>query len=746
MYVVKRNGNREGVDFNKVTNRIQKLSPPNVDPIVVSQKVCGAINDGITTEQLDNLAAETAISLTTTHLDYGILAANIAVSNLHKQTSGDFEKNFNELNARGRLNENTYDTFQKYKEDIKNAIDYERDFLFDFFGIKTLMKGYLMKLNDKFVERPQDMFMRVALGIHRDIESVLETYEHLSTKNFTHATPTLYNAGTHRPQMSSCFLMGVKEDSIDGIYDTLKDCAKISKWAGGIGMHIHNVRSSGSTINGTNGRSTGIIPMLKVFNATARYVNQGGKRNGSIAIYIQPDHPDIYDFLEMRKNTGDEEYKNRDLFMALYVPDLFMRRVEEDATWSLFCPTRAPGLCDKYGKEYDELYERYERDGMFLKQVSARELWFNILEAQVETGQPYMLYKDAINEKSNQKNIGVIKSSNLCCEVTLYTDPEEIAVCNLASISLPNCVKDGSFDFTKLELITTILTKNLNRVIDNNYYPVEEARRSNMRHRPIGIGVQGLADVFMMLKLPFECEQAGELNVMIFETIYYAALKASNDLAKIEGSYETFDGSPASQGILQFDMWNTEHSGRYDFDSLKEEIKAHGLRNSMLVSPMPTASTSQILGNNECFEPYTSNIYLRRTIAGEFVVVNEHLVKELDAIGLWSKKMKNTIIAHDGSVQNIKEIPENIKDVYKTVWEIKQKSLVDMAARRGPYICQSQSCNAFMAVPDIKKLASYHFYGWKKGLKTGMYYLRTKPAANAIKFTIDHNMCDTCSA
>jgi ribonucleoside-diphosphate reductase alpha chain len=746
MYVVKRNGQREGVDFNKVTNRIKKLSPPNVDPIVVSQKVCGAINDGITTEQLDNLAAETAISLTTTHLDYGVLAANIAVSNLHKQTSDNFEEKFNELNAEGRLNENAYYTFQKHKEDIKKAINYERDYFFDFFGLKTLMKGYLMKVNDKFVERPQDMFMRVALGIHADIESVLETYEHLSMKNFTHATPTLYNAGTRRPQMSSCFLMGVKDDSIDGIYDTLKDCAKISKWAGGIGLHIHNVRSSGSTIHGTNGRSTGIIPMLKVFNATARYVNQGGKRNGSIAIYIQPDHSDIYDFLEMRKNTGDEEYKNRDLFMALYVPDLFMKRVERGEKWSLFCPNQAPGLSDAYGPEYEELYERYENEGRFVKQVSARDLWFNILESQVETGQPYMLYKDAINNKSNQKNIGVIKSSNLCCEVTLYTDPNEIAVCNLASISLPNCVKEGVFDFAKLENIAAILTKNLNRVIDNNYYPVPEARQSNMRHRPIGIGVQGLADVFMMLRLPFESEQASELNEMIFETIYYSSLKASNDIAKKEGSYETFEGSPASEGILQFDMWGVKPSGRYDFDALKEEIKKHGLRNSMLVSPMPTASTSQILGNNECFEPYTSNIYLRRTIAGEFVVVNEHLVRELDALGLWSKKMKNTIIAHDGSVQNIKEIPDNIKEIYKTVWEIKQKVLVDMAASRGPYICQSQSCNAFMAVPDTKKLASYHFYGWKKGLKTGMYYLRTKPAANAIKFTIDHNMCETCSA
>ena len=747
MHVVKRDGSTQGVDFNKVTARIRHLSPENVDPIVVSQKVCSAISDGITTEQLDILASDTAIGLTTTHPDYAILASNIVVCNLHKQTIENVSDKMNILHSQNMISSETFVIFNLGRERFCAAVDYSRDFYFDYFGMKTVMKSYLLRVDNMIVERPQDMFLRVAIGIHKyDTDSVIETYHYMSNKWFVHATPTLFNAGTNRPQMSSCFLLGVKDDSITGIYNTLEQCAQISKWAGGIGMHIHNVRATGSPINGTNGICTGIVPMLKVFNSTARYVNQGGKRNGSIAVYLQVDHPDVFDFLDLRKNTGDEEYRCRDLFLAAWIPDLFMRRVENNETWSLFCPHHTPGLADLYGEEYEKLYTEYESSGRFIKQIQARDLWFAICESQIETGNPYILYKDAVNLKSNQKNLGTIKSSNLCCEVTLFTSPEEVAVCNLASLSLPKCISEGSFDFTALEQMTAVVTKNLNRVIDNNFYPVPEAKTSNMRHRPIGIGVQGLADVFMMLRMPFESPEAKQLNIDIFETIYYSAMKESNRLAKIEGHYETFIGSPASQGIFQFDMWNIEPSSRYDWDALKVDVKLHGLRNSMLVSPMPTASTSQILGNNECFEPYTSNIYLRRTIAGEFIIVNKHLIRDLISLGLWSKNMKDVIIAHDGSIKNISSIPDDIKQIYKTVWELKQRCLIDMSADRAPFICQTQSLNLFVDNPDMRKLNSMHFYSWRKGLKTGIYYLRTKPAANATKFTIDPSVCDSCSA
>ena len=747
MYVVKRNGTREGVDFNKVTTRLRKLSTPNIDPIIVAQKVCSGINDGITTSELDNLAADISIGLTTTHPDYAILAANITVSNLHKQTKNNFFDTFTYLFENGLIAKDVYDVYLFHYERINKHISYEKDYMFDFFALKTLIKGYLFRVDGEIVERPQDLIMRVSIGIHKDdIESILETYDLLSNKEATHATPTLFNAGTQRPQLSSCFLLGMKDDSIEGIYDTLKQCALISKWAGGIGLNIHNVRSTGSKIRGTNGDSTGIIPMLRVYNTTARYVNQGGKRNGSFAIYLQIDHPDFPEFLEIRKNTGDEETKSRDLFQAAWIPDLFMKRVESDGDWSFFCPDKAPGLADVYGDEYEELYTEYESEGRATRTMKARDLWFSIIDTQIETGQPYMMYKDAINKKSNQKNIGIIRNSNLCCEVTLYTSPEEVAVCNLASISLPKCVKNGLFDYKKLEHISYVLTKNLNKVIDHNFYPVPEARNSNMKHRPIGIGVQGLADVFMLMRLPFESEEAKKINENIFETIYYGALRSSNDLAKTQGAYETFVGSPASHGILQFDMWgHVQDNSRYDWRQLKESIKKYGLRNSMLLSPMPTASTSQILGNNECFEPYTSNIYLRRTLAGEFTVVNKHLVEDLIKIGKWSKNIKDAIIADNGSVQRL-DIPKELKDIYKTVWEIKQKTIIDMAADRGKYICQTQSMNLFLDIPDFKKLNSMHFYGWKKGLKTGMYYLRSKPAADAIKFTINPDTCTTCSA
>ncbi|MCR6639541.1 MAG: ribonucleoside-diphosphate reductase subunit alpha [Sporocytophaga sp.] len=753
MLVIKRDGRRESVKFDKVTARIEKLcyglDMNYVNPIDVAKKVIDGIYDGVTTVELDNLAAEIAASLTTKHPDYAILAARIAISNLHKVTSKSFSNTMKRLytyedpktgeNA-SLLSKEVYEAIRKNASVLDSSIIYDRDYNYDYFGFKTLEKSYLLKLDGKIVERPQHMLMRVAIGIHtNDIDAAIETYNLLSEKWFTHATPTLFNAGTPKAQLSSCFLLTMKDDSIEGIYDTLKQCAKISQSAGGIGLSIHGVRATGSYIKGTNGTSNGIIPMLRVFNDTARYVDQGGgKRKGAFAIYLEPWHADVFEFLDLKKNHGKEELRARDLFFALWIPDLFMKRVEENGEWSLFCPNEAPNLDETYGKEFETLYEKYEKEGRARKTVKAQELWFAILESQTETGTPYMLYKDAANKKSNQKNLGTIKSSNLCTEIIEYTAADEVAVCNLASLALPKFVIDGKFDHQKLYDVTYVATKNLNRIIDINYYPVEEARKSNLRHRPIGLGVQGLADVFIMLRMPFESEEAKALNTDIFETIYFAAMTASKDLSKKNGPYETFKGSPVSKGIFQFDMWGvTPTSNRWDWDSLKKEVKQHGVRNSLLVAPMPTASTSQILGNNECFEPYTSNIYTRRVLSGEFVVVNKHLMRDLIKQGLWNDKMKNKLIEANGSVQGIKEIPQHIKDLYKTVWEIKQKSLIDMAADRGAYICQSQSFNVHMQDPNFGKLTSMHFYAWKKGLKTGLYYLRTKAAADAIKFTVE---------
>ncbi|HEY8401091.1 MAG TPA: ribonucleoside-diphosphate reductase subunit alpha [Cytophagaceae bacterium] len=753
MLVIKRDGRRESVKFDKITARIEKLcyglDMNYISPIDISKKVIDGLYDGVTTVELDNLAAEVAASMTTKHPDYAILAARIAISNLHKVTSKSFSNTMKRLytyvdpktgeNA-SLISKEVYEAVRKNAALLDSSIIYDRDFSYDYFGFKTLERSYLLKLDGKVVERPQQMLMRVAIGIHyNDVNAAIETYNYLSEKWYTHATPTLFNAGTPKAQLSSCFLLTMKNDSIDGIYDTLKQCAKISQSAGGIGLSIHNIRATGSYIKGTNGTSNGIIPMLRVFNDTARYVDQGGgKRKGAFAIYLEPWHADIFEFLDLRKNHGKEELRARDLFYALWVPDLFMKRVEANEDWSLFCPHEAPGLADTYGKDFENLYEKYEKEGKARKTVKAQELWFAILEAQTETGTPYMLYKDHANRKSNQKNLGTIKSSNLCTEIMEYTSPDEVAVCNLASIALPKFVINGKFDHDKLYEVTYAATKNLNRIIDINYYPVEEAKRSNLRHRPIGLGVQGLADTFILLRMPFDSEEAKGLNKDIFETIYFAAMTASKDLAIKDGPYETFKGSPVSKGIFQFDMWGvTPESGRWDWDSLKKEVKKHGVRNSLLVAPMPTASTSQILGNNECFEPYTSNIYTRRVLSGEFVVVNKHLLKDLIKLGLWNDKMKNKLIEANGSVQNIPEIPQHIKDLYKTVWEIKQKTLIDMAADRGAYICQSQSFNVHIQDPNFGKLTSMHFYAWKKGLKTGMYYLRTKAAADAIKFTVE---------
>jgi ribonucleoside-diphosphate reductase alpha chain len=622
---------------------------------------------------------------------------------------------------------------------LDSTIIYDRDYGFDYFGFKTLEKSYLLKVNGKIVERPQHMYMRVSIGIHKgDIDSAIKTYHLMSERWFTHATPTLFNAGTPKPQMSSCFLLTMKEDSIDGIYDTLKQTAKISQSAGGIGLAIHGIRATGSYIGGTNGTSNGIIPMLKVFNDTARYVDQGGgKRKGAFAIYLEPWHADVFEFLDLRKNHGKEEMRARDLFYALWIPDLFMKRVEQDGEWSLFCPNEAPGLHESWGDQFEQLYEQYESEGRARRTIKAQELWFAILEAQIETGTPYLLYKDAANSKSNQQNLGTIKSSNLCTEIIEYTAPDEIAVCNLASLALPRFVINGQFDHEKLYEVTYQATKNLNKIIDYNYYPVEEARNSNLRHRPIGLGVQGLADVFIQLRLAFESDAARTLNKEIFETIYFAAMTASKDLAKVEGPYETYAGSPVSKAQFQFDLWGVEPSLRWDWYSLKAEVLKYGVRNSLLVAPMPTASTSQILGNNECFEPYTSNIYVRRVLSGEFVVVNKHLLNDLIELNLWNDEMKNRIISNNGSIQKIDDIPDQIKDVYKTVWEIKQRTLIDMAADRGAYICQSQSLNLFVDAPTTSKLTSMHFYGWRKGLKTGMYYLRSKAASQAVQFTVE---------
>jgi ribonucleoside-diphosphate reductase alpha chain len=751
MYVNKRNGKKETIKFDKVTARIEKLSyslSPLVNAIDVAKKVIEGIYDGVPTTELDNLAAETAASLATKHPDYAILASRIAVSNLHKNTIKSFSETMKKLylyvdKSNGKklplIADDVWEVIEENAEVLDSTIIYDRDFSFDYFGFKTLEKAYLLKVDGHIVERPQHMFMRVAVGIHKaDIDSVITTYNLLSERWFTHATPTLFNAGTPKAQMSSCFLLTMKEDSIDGIYDTLKQTAKISQSAGGIGLAIHDIRATGSYIGGTNGTSNGIVPMLRVFNDTARYVDQGGgKRKGAFAIYLEPWHADIFAFLDLRKNHGKEEMRARDLFFALWICDLFMKRVEADGEWSLFCPNEAPGLSDCHGEAFETLYTQYEAEGRARKTIKAQELWFAILDSQIETGTPYMLYKDAANSKSNQQNLGTIKSSNLCTEIIEYTSPDEVAVCNLASIALPRFVINGKFDQQKLYEVTYQATVNLNKIIDNNYYPVEEARNSNMRHRPIGLGVQGLADAFILLRLPFESDLAKILNKNIFETIYFAAMTASKDLAIKEGAYQTFQGSPLSKGIFQFDMWNVQPSSRWDWDALRAEVMEHGVRNSLLVAPMPTASTSQILGNNECFEPYTSNIYSRRVLSGEFIIVNKHLLKDLVSLGLWNNDMKNRIIAANGSIQKIDEIPADIKELYKTVWEIKQRNLIDMAADRGAFICQSQSLNLFVDNPTASKLTSMHFYGWKKGLKTGMYYLRTQAATQAVQFTIE---------
>lgn len=751
MFVQKRDGRKEAVQFDKITARIKKLCyglNPLVDPTKVAIKVIEGLFDGVTTTQLDNLAAEVSATMTVQHPDFALLASRISVSNLHKSTNKSFSKTMQLLHeyidpktneSAPLLADDVFQIIQKNAATLDSSIIYDRDFNYDYFGFKTLERAYLLKLNGKISERPQHMLMRVSIGIHKeDIEAAIETYNLMSEKWFTHATPTLFNAGTPKPQMSSCFLLAMQDDSIEGIYDTLKQTAKISQSAGGIGLSIHNVRATGSYIKGTNGNSNGIVPMLKVFNDTARYVDQGGgKRKGSFAVYLEPWHADIFDFLDLKKNHGKEENRARDLFYALWTPDLFMKRVEENADWTLMCPHECPGLFDTYGEEFDKLYTQYEKEGKGRKTISARDLWNTILESQIETGTPYMLYKDACNEKSNQKNLGTIRSSNLCTEIMEYTSKDEIAVCNLASLALPKFVTNGSFDHQKLYDITYVAAKNLNKIIDNNYYPVIEAENSNMRHRPIGLGVQGLADAFIMLRLPFESEEAKQLNREIFETLYFASMTASKDLAQVHGHYTSYEGSPVSQGIFQYDMWDTTPTDRWDWDTLKKEVNEHGVRNSLLLAPMPTASTSQILGNNECFEPYTSNIYTRRVLSGEFIVVNKHLLRDLNELGLWNDDLKNKIMAENGSVQNIPEVPQNIKEIYKTVWEIRQRSIIDMAADRGAYICQSQSLNLFVESPNFAKLTSMHFHAWKKGLKTGMYYLRTKAARDAIKFTVD---------
>lgn len=751
MYVLKRDGRKEAVKFDKITARVKKLCyglNPIVDPTKVAMKVIEGVYEGVTTSVLDNLAAEVAASHVVKHPDYALLASRIAVSNLHKNTEKSFSETMKCLyeyvdpitgaNA-SLIAEDVHKIIQDNAELLDSTIIYDRDFRYDFFGFKTLERSYLLKIDGKVAERPQHLLMRVAIGIHKeDVDAAIESYHKMSEGWFTHATPTLFNAGTPKPQMSSCFLLTMKEDSIQGIYDTLTQCARISQSAGGIGLSIHDVRAKGSYIKGTNGTSNGIVPMLKVFNDTARYVDQGGgKRKGSFAIYIEPWHADIFDFLDLKKNHGKEEQRARDLFYAMWVPDLFMQRVEENGEWTLMCPNECPGLADTHGEEFEKLYTRYEKEGKGRKTIRAQELWQQIVESQVETGTPYMLYKDACNGKSNQKNLGTIKSSNLCTEIIEYTSPDEVAVCNLASVALPKFVNEGKFDHQKLFDVVYHMTGNLNKIIDTNFYPIPEARRSNMRHRPIGIGVQGLADAFILMRYPFDSPEARQLNSEVFETIYYAAMTASKDQAKEHGPYETYEGSPVSEGIFQFDMWNVKPSDRWEWDVLREEVAKFGVRNSLLLAPMPTASTAQILGNNECFEPYTSNIYTRRVLSGEFIVVNKYLLKDLVKLDLWNDDLKNKLIASNGSVQHIEEIPDNLKALYKTAWEISQRAIVDMAADRGAYICQSQSLNIFMENPNFAKLTSMHFYGWKKGLKTGMYYLRTKAAADAIKFTVE---------
>ena len=782
MHVVKRNLQKEDVSFDKVLNRLKNLSDDlHINVYELAQKVCTRIYDGVNTCELDELAAYLSSSMSIDNPDYSTLASRIIISNHHKNTSPSFSETiqilYNNKDIHGNdsplVSKELYEIVNKNKEKLNNYIDYQRDFLFDYFGFKTLERAYLIKINKKIIERPQHLWMRVSIGIHgEDIKEVLETYDLMSKKYFTHATPTLFNSGTKRPQLSSCFLCSVNDDSISGIYDSLKEMALISKYAGGIGIHIHQVRCKGSHIRGTNGTSNGIIPMLRVFNNTARYVDQAGKRLGSIAVYLETWHNDIEAFLELKKNHGSEEERCRDLFLALWVSDLFMKRVKENKKWSLMCPDKCRGLSDVYGEEFEKLYEKYEEEGKYTKQINAQDLWFKILEAQIEQGVPYILYKDAANTKSNQKNIGTIKSSNLCAEVLIHSSPEETGVCNLASICLPTYVNvdEKKFDFEKLHNVVKVIAKNLNKVIDINFYPVEKARVSNLRHRPIGIGVQGLADVFMMLEYPFESKDAAELNKQIFETIYHGAVESSMELSKkrgeiindilnnnsdidinkyvnefenniiktkYKGAYSSFEGSPISQGLFQFDLWNEKPSDRYDWDKLRNDIKEYGIRNSLLLSPMPTASTSQIMGFNESFEPFTNNIFQRKTLSGEFIVINKYLIKQLIEMGLWNKEMKDTIILHEGSIQNIPEIDDKLKELYKTSWEIKQRVIIDMSADRGKYICQTQSLNIFMEDPDFQKLSSMHFYGHSKGLKTGSYYLRTRPKAKTQQFTID---------
>ena len=779
MRVTKRDGELQEVAFDKILKRVKKLGQEagiHINYSSLIMKVIDQLYDKIPTAKIDELAAEQCASLSTNHPDYATLAARIIISNHQKNTDPIFSnvmmalQEFTNSKKENRplVSQSLWNFTHHHFEQLNAMIDHERDYLIDYFGFKTLERAYLFRVNNTIVERIQHMWMRVAIGIHGDLNTsnqdeclrlIKETYDLMSQKFFTHATPTLFNAGTPRPQLSSCYLIAMEDDSIEGIYNTLKDCAQISKYSGGIGLHIHNIRAKGSHIQGTNGITDGLVPMLRVFNSTARYVNQSGKRNGSFAIYLEPWHADIEDFLELRKNHGDEEMKARDLFYALWISDLFMERVKENAKWSLFCPHECPGLSDVYGDKFKDLYEKYESDGKVRKTINARDLWFKILDAQMETGTPYILYKDAANSKSNQKNLGTIKSSNLCCEILEYSDDKETAVCNLASIALPVFVdeKTKQFDYNKLHEVTKVVTNNLNKVIDVNFYPTEKTKTSNFRHRPIGIGIQGLADTFILLDIPFHSEQAKEINNHIFETIYHAALEKSNEISILEGTYSSFEGSPTSKGVLQFDMWNVTPSARYNWVSLRESIKTHGLRNSLLVAPMPTASTSQILGFNECFEPFTSNLYSRRTLAGEFVVVNKYLMRELISLGLWNEQIKNNIIANNGSVQQLSILPEHIRNKYKIVWEIPMKHLIDMASDRGAFICQSQSLNLWMEDPTYNSLTSMHFYSWKKGLKTGIYYLRRKAKHQAQQFTIEPDakehdteekdeICEMCSA
>ncbi len=751
MQVIKRNGKTEAVSFDKITARIKKLcyglAPDHIDAIEISKKVIQGIYDGVKTTELDELAAETSASMATVHPDYALLAARIAISNLHKNTEKSFSSTMKALynyidpktgEKAGLIGEDYMKVIDKNSDTIDSAIIYDRDYSFDYFGFKTLERSYLLRMDGEVVERPQHMLMRASIGIHgKDIKSAIDTYHLMSEKWFIHATPTLFNAATPKPQLSSCFLLTMTEDSISGIFETLSRCAKISQSAGGIGLSIHNVRAQGSYIKGTGGTSNGIIPMLKVFNDTARYVDQGGgKRKGAFAIYMEPWHADIFEFLELKKNHGKEELRARDLFYAMWISDLFMERVKNDEDWSLFCPNEAPNLHDTYGGEFEALYHKYEQEGRARRTVKAQDLWFAILESQIETGTPYILYKDAANKKSNQKNLGTIRSSNLCTEIMEYTSKDEVAVCNLASLSLPKFVGSGKFDFEKLFEVARVVTRNLNKIIDVNYYPIIEAENSNMRHRPIGIGVQGLADAFILMRYGFDSPEAKQLNKDIFETIYFAALTESYEQAKKYGAYESFKGSPISEGIFQFDMWGVTPSDRWDWAGLRKKIIKTGVRNSLLLAPMPTASTSQILGNNECFEPYTSNIYTRRTLSGEYIIVNKHLLKDLIGLGIWNNEMKEKLMAANGSIQDIQEIPQDLKDLYKTTWELSQKVLIDMSADRGAYICQSQSLNLFVENPNFSKLSSMHFYAWQKGLKTGMYYLRSKAAVDPIKFTL----------